>query len=111
MVRTGRGVRHPTIAGFETVPEGFAKLDAFLDANDYRPAAGFTVVLPRYAIDDRTNDRCSPSAIHFRKVTPKTVTPDSAARMAVDSATPRARRAPSGLTLIQDLDAGSYFRA
>lgn len=54
MVRTGQGLSYPTLAGFRTVLEGFEKLDAFLDANDYRPATDFTIVLPRYAIHDPT---------------------------------------------------------
>ena len=54
MVRTDRGLAYPTIAGLPTVPNAFAELDAFLQANGFRPAAGFTVIFPRYATDDPT---------------------------------------------------------
>ncbi|WP_412734721.1 TolB family protein [Krasilnikovia sp. MM14-A1259] len=56
MVRTGDGMSYPTVADCESVPDGFAQLDAYLAANDYRPGDRFTVVFPRYATDDPSQD-------------------------------------------------------
>jgi len=53
-IRTDHGLVHSTMTGFRTVPAGFERIDAFLDANNHRPAAGFTVGFPRYATDDPT---------------------------------------------------------
>jgi hypothetical protein len=56
MVRQDGGLRYPVIADCANVPDGFAKLDAFLAENNIRPADSFTVVFPRYATDDPDED-------------------------------------------------------
>jgi hypothetical protein len=56
-VRTaGRPAEH-VITGAASIPDGFARLDAFLTDNRLRPAGDFTVVLPRYTGDGPTAEQ------------------------------------------------------
>lgn len=58
-VRTPAGTIRPRIDGCKDIPDGFAKLDAFLESNGFEPDGDFTVVFPRYATDDPDRESTS----------------------------------------------------
>ncbi len=57
VVRTAGGeLVHPVIGDCPSIHDAFARLDAFLHDNGFRPSDTFTVVLPRYATDDQDGE-------------------------------------------------------
>jgi hypothetical protein len=65
MIRTAAGLIYPHIPDCQSIPDGFAKLDAFLEENDFQPDTDFTIVFPRYATDDPRLESTSRHVAHL----------------------------------------------